>query len=664
MKKETKSSKSKIEKHVFQTETKELLNLMIHSLYTHKEIFLRELISNASDALDKLKIQSLMNKELLEEDMDFKITINIDKSNKTLTISDNGIGMSHDEVIENIGTIAKSGSKLFIEKFKELKDSENIDLIGQFGVGFYSSFMVAEKVILITRLAGEKSGTKWVSTADGTFTTEKVEKAGRGTEVILHLKEELQTEENSEDDFLNQYKIETLVKKYSDFVRYPILMDFYREEHPRDSQGNFIEGAESHTVIETKQINSMIPLWERDVKDISSEEYHQFYKNHYHDWNDCADIIHSKAEGQLQYTALLFIPSKAPSNLYDKEFSEGIQLYSNHVFVMKDCRALLPDHFRFVRGLVDSIDFSLNVSREILQHDNQLRIIGKHIEKKVLDSLKNLLADKRDKYEEMWKEYGKAIKGGIYMKRENVDKLKDLIMFSSSKLGSNKLSTLKEYTDRMIAGQTEVYYATGKDISVIERMPQLEVFKDNDIEILYFTDKIDDFLTQNISEYEGKKLKSISREDLNLDAIIKNKAAEQAEETEDKKDEASDHKELLKKIKDILGNKVKDVKISKRLKSSPVCLVSSSSGNTFNMEMLLKGISRPAMQASRILEINADHALFEAIKRVFEKDKDSEDMKNYSEIIYNQALLIEGLEIENPADFVEKLSKVMVKHSE
>ncbi len=637
----------------FQAETKELLNLMINSLYTHKEIFLRELISNASDALDKAHFKSLTDHELLGGDYELKIEIDVNKDNKTLSISDNGIGMAYDEVIENIGTIAKSGTREFVEK---LKESDDIDLIGQFGVGFYSSFMVANKVELITRSPNSKIGVKWVSEGDGNYTIEEVERKERGTKITLFLRDESTDSGNPEEDFSNQYTIQNLVKKYSNYISYPVHMDFYREETPRDKDGKVIEGAEPETIVDNKVLNSITPIWKKNRKDITAEEYFQFYKHHFHDWNEFAEVIHLNLEGKVEFTALLFIPSKAPSDLYDRDFSKGIQLYSNNVFVMNDCKDILPEHLRFVRGLVDSPDFSLNISREILQHDSQLKVIGKNLEKKILDALKKLLKDNRDKYEEIWPEFGKALKGGIYMEYKNKEKLEDLLLFSSSGSDS-KMVTLNEYVERMHEGQKEIYYAAAKDKDTIQRMPQLEIFKEKKIEVLYFTDKIDEFLTQNLDKYEDFKLKSVTREDFNLDDVLMEdqKTDEKVEENKGK-----EYKDLLESIKKQLEGKVKEVKISKRLKSSPVCFVNSNSGTSFNMEQLLKGVNQVTPEASKIMELNPDHEIFSVIEKVYDK-KNKAELKNISEILYNQAMLIEGFELENPVEFSNNLCELMSK---
>jgi molecular chaperone HtpG len=652
------------ETHVFQAETKELLNIMINSLYTHREIFLRELISNASDAIDKINFQSLTNPDILENDAEFKIILGVDKEAKTFTISDNGIGMTHEEVIQNIGTIAKSGSKAFIES---IKNKDEVELIGKFGVGFYSAFMVAERVELITRPAGTTTATHWESKGDGTFTIENVEKESRGTEIILHLRPESYENVEPEEDFSNQYTIQNLVKKYSDYIAYPVEMDFIREEPERDKEGKVIEGGKTQTVIDHKKLNSQTPIWERDKRHITKDEYFQFYKHHFHDWNEYADVIHIKAEGNIQYTALLFIPTKPPSNLYEKTYKAGIHLYSNHVFVMADCRDLLPDHLRFVRGLVDSPDFSLNISREILQHNDQVKIIGKSLEKRVLKALANLLKDERKVYEEVWGEVGKAIKGGIYMSYKNKESLQDLVLFPSSHKAEGQ-TTLKEYVERMPEGQKFIYFAPGKDLEAIKRMPQLEIFKEKNIEILYFVDKIDEFVTQNLDEYDGKKLMSITRQDLDLDNLIEEKSEDKEKDKKEKdakkddkdKEKEEKYKDLFEAMKTHLGEKVTGVRLSKRLTTSPVCLVSGNTGVTFNMEQLLRGANQITSQATKIMELNEKHPVFDALQESFKKDKESNQLKQFSELLYHQAMLIEGYELDNPVEFSNLLSDLMV----
>jgi len=647
------------ETHSFQAETKELLNIMINSLYTHREIFLRELLSNSSDAIDKINYLSLTQPDILEGDYEFKIILAIDKEAKTLSVSDNGIGMNYNEVIENIGTIAKSGSKAFLES---IKNKDQVDLIGKFGVGFYSSFMVAERVVVITRTANTTMGTRWESTGDGTFTIENSPKEKRGTEITLHLRKEACETNEPEEDFLNQYTIQNLVKKYSDYIAYPIEMDFVREQPLRDKDGKAIDG-KYETVIDHRKLNSQTPIWERDSKKITKDEYFQFYKHHFHDWNEFADVLHIKAEGNIQYTALLFIPSKPPSNLYEKTYKAGIHLYSNHIFVMADCKDLLPDHLRFVRGLVDSPDFSLNISREILQHTEQLKLIGKGLEKRVLKAMENLLKAERKTYEEVWKEVGKAIKGGIYMTYKNKESLQDLAMFPSS-YKEDGCSTLKEYVERMKEGQKFIYFAPGKDIDTIKRMPQLEVFRDKQVEILYFMDKVDEFMAQNLDEYDGKKLMSIIRQDLDLDNIIKEDKPEKKDEAakdEKKDDDVSErYKDLFKIMKKHLGEKVSEVRLSKRLTTSPVCLVTSNTGVTFNMEQLLKGANQITPRATKIMELNEKHKIFSALLDLYDNNKHGDEIKMMSELLYHQALLVEGYELENPVEFSNLISEMMV----
>ena len=655
-----KSSAKKVT-HDFQAETKELLNIMINSLYTHREIFLRELISNSSDAIDKISFQSLTKSEVLEDDPEFKIILAVDKEAKTFSIIDNGIGMTYQEVIDNIGTIARSGSKSFLENIK--KNQDDMELIGKFGVGFYSAFMVSERVELYTRVAGTKKGTHWESEGDGTFTIEKVPVEKRGTHIILHFRKAAYETSEPEEDFSNQYTIQNLVKKYSDYIAYPIEMDFTREDPVKDKDGKAVEG-KYETVIERKKLNSQTPIWERDKRNITKDDYFQFYKHHFHDWNEYADVIHIKAEGNILYTALLFIPTRPPSNLYEKTYKAGIHLYANHVFVMADCQELLPDHLRFVRGLVDSQDFSLNISREILQHTEQLKIIGKSLEKRVLKALENLLKNHRKTYEEVWKEVGKAIKGGIYMSYKNKESLQDLVMFPSS-YKENGYVTLKEYVKDMPEGQRYIYFASGKDIDSIQRMPQMEIFRQENVEVFYFIDKVDEFMAQNLDEYDGKKLMSITRKDLDLDNLVEGELKEtdikdKEKKKEVKKEKEEKYKDLFDAMKKLLGDKVSEVRLSERLTTSPVCLVAGGTGSTFNMEQLLKGASQIAPKATKIMELNEKHKIFGVLLDIYEADKESPQLKKYSEMLYQQAMLIEGYELENPVEFSKLLSEMMV----
>ena len=648
------------EMHEFQAETKQLLDLMVHSIYTNHEIFLRELISNASDAIDKLHFESLTNRELLEGDEDFEIYLVPDAESHTLTISDNGIGMDRQEVIDNIGTIAKSGTKAFLDKLKEAKESNaaitDKEMIGQFGVGFYSAFMVAEKVIITTRKAGEKQAVRWESTGDGSFSVEDCEKEKRGTSITLYLAKEFYGDK-AEENFTETYKLESLVKKYSDYVRYPIKMNFVIEETPKDKDGKPIEGAEKTKRDELRTLNSMQPLWTRDKKDIKPEEYNEFYKNQFHEWEDPMEVFHTKAEGTVEYTALMYIPSKAPFNLYHTDFEAGMQLYSRHVFIMDKCKDLLPDYLRFVKGLVDSPDLSLNISRELLQQSRELKVIGKNLEKSILKTLERMLKNEREKYEKFWAEFGKSLKIGIYnsmyMGGDTKDKLKDLLLFVTSK--EEKLTSLKEYAERMPESQKKIYYATGRDKAIIEKLPQMELLKEKGIEVLYLTDQVDEFAIEALHEYDGKPFHSISRGDLDLDD------AESQEVKKETEDIAKKNDDLMKDIKTALGDKVADVKVSTRLKSSAVCLVADEQGPSLSMEQTFADMDNPMFKAKRILEINPHHDLFTRLQSLHEAGKESQDFKDYCDLLYTQALLIEGILPENPVDFANKVAKLMAK---
>ena len=627
----------------FQTETKQLLDLMIHSIYTNREIFLRELISNASDAIDKIRVQSLTNHDLLEGDPDFAITLVADEKTNSLTITDNGIGMTYDEVVENIGTIAKSGTKSFLEKLKEAGGAADSELIGQFGVGFYSAFMVAEKVTLITRAPGQTKGICWESTGDGTYTIEECDREKRGTSLILSLHPEFRSSENPEENFLNQYTLQRLVKKYSDYIRYPIKMTFTvkGKEGEADTQ-------------EVRTLNSMTPLWVKSKNEIKPEEYNQFYKDVFHAWDDPLEVMHTKAEGAVEYTTLLFIPAHAPFDFYQRETNTGIRLYSKNVFVMDNYQDLLPEYLRFVRGLVDSPDFSLNISRELLQHSNQLKKIGKNLEKTIFKTLEKMLEKDRDKYKKFWQEYGKAIKNGTYADFANRDKLQTLLMFPSSH-SVDELTTFDEYIARMPAGQTVIYYATGKDRSSVERLPQMEILKEKGLEVLYLFDRVDEFAIDSLREYKEKKFQSISRGDLKLQEL---------DAPKDKKDDETVDKEsesLIAAVKDQLKGKVADVKISHRLKTSPVCLVSGDEGISLSMEQILSEMDNSMYKASRILELNPDHELFGVLKKLHAAAPDSDNFKDYCELLYGQALLMEGLTPEDPIGFAAKVARLMTK---
>ncbi len=640
----------------FQAETKQILNLMVHSIYTNKEIFLRELLSNASDAIDKVRFESLTNPELTNSKQ-LEIRIDINEKENCVTISDNGIGMSYQEVIENIGTIAKSGTRAFLEKLKAANSSESdIRMIGQFGVGFYSSFMVADRVVLLTRSAKETSGVRWESAGDGSFSIEETEKEDRGTSITLFLKEEFRDSEKSEENFLNLYTIQNLVKKYSDYVHHPIYMTFPVTEKPKDENNKEIENAEPITRYETRTVNSMKPLWTRPKNEISKEEYSKFYKQTFHDWNEPIDIIHTKAEGMVEYTALIFLPEKAPFDFYQKDRHYGIQLYSRNIFIMNECKDLIPEHLSFAKGLVDSPDFSLNISRELLQHSNQLKIIGANLEKSIVKSLENMRDQDRKKYETFWNEFGKIIKGGIYLGRQNHEKLQDLLLFHSSN-SADSMTTLGEYVSRMPESQKEIFYASGRDRQSIEALPQMELVREKGYEVLYLLDRVDEFAIDSLHSYKEKKFKSVSRGNLELDDS-QNEEVKKANEQL-----AKDNEDLLKTIKDFLSGKVSDVRVSNRLKSSAVCLVSGEAGVSIAMENILSEMNQPhnMFRANRVLEINPQHALFSVLQSIHKKDAQSDTLKSYSELLYEQALLIEGLQVENPAAFANRVAQLMVQ---
>lgn len=638
----------------FQAETKQLLDLMVHSIYTNREIFLRELISNASDAIDKIRFAALTNQDLLEGDSDFSIYLVPDEDTHTLTISDNGMGMTYDEVIENIGTIAKSGTKAFLAKLQEAGSANDTELIGQFGVGFYSAFMVAEKVTLLTRAPGQAKGVKWESTGDGTYTIEEIDKEQRGTSIILTLNEEYRHPEKSEERFLDRYTLQGLVKKYSDYIRYPIKMNFIKEEKPRDAEGKIIEDAPAEKTVELRTLNSQTPLWTRSKQEIKPEEYNQFYQSVFYDWQDPLEVLHSKVEGVVEYTSLLFIPAKAPMDFYMKDFEGGVKLYSKNVFIMEHCKELLPDYLRFVRGLVDSPDFSLNISRELLQHSKQLKLIGKNLEKSVLKALETMLNKDRAKYETFWAEFGQALKAGVYSDFSSREKLQELLLFPSSQQ-SGGTTTLAEYVSRMPENQKVIYYAAGRDLAAVERLPQMELLREKNIEVLYLFDRVDEFALDALREYKEKKFQSVSRGDLNLADIQTPEAKQQAEAVE------KDNESLIQAIKEQLAGKVADVKVSSRLKSSAVCLVSGDDGISLSMEQILAEMNNTMFKAKRILELNPEHELFAVLKGLYETGADSEDFKDYCGLLYDQALLMEGITPEDPIHFANKVAKLMAR---
>ena len=537
---------------------------------------------------------------------------------------------------------------------KEKETTDDNELIGQFGVGFYSAFMVSDKVTLVTRAPGQEKGVKWQSAGDGTYTIEECEKEKRGTTITIELNEDFRTASRPEENFLERYTIETLIKKYSDYIRYPIKMNFIKEEKPLDADGNEIEGAPATQTVEIQTLNSMTPLWTRSKNEITTEEYQLFYKDLFHDWEEPMDIIHSKAEGTVEYTSLLFIPSRAPFDFYSQKSTSGIRLYSKHIFIMDNCQDLLPEYLRFVRGLVDSPDFSLNISREILQHSKQLKLIGKNLEKSVLKTLGNILSKDRPKYEKFWKEFGRALKIGAYTDYSSRDKLKDLLLFSTSN-ASDSLTTLGDYTSRMPENQKVIYYATGKDQASVERLPQMELLKEKNLEVLYLFDQVDEFTIDALKEYGDKKFQSISRGDLNLDDIDSPEAKKNTEAI------VKENESLIQAMKTLLTGKIADVKISNRLKSSAVCLVSDDKGISLSMEQILSEMNQSMYKASRILELNPNHDVFATLKDLHETAPGSEAFNDYCELLYVQALLIEGILPEDPIGFANKVASLMAK---
>ena len=604
------------EEKIFKAETKELLNLMIHSIYTNKEIFLRELISNANDAIDKLKFQSLTNNELLKGDDKFKIEISIDKDNRTLTIKDNGIGMTYDEVDENIGTIAKSGSKVFKEQLEAAKKAD-IDIIGQFGVGFYSAFIVADKVTLETRSPYSENGVRWVSSGDGNYEIEEISKENRGTEITLHLKD---GEEYSE--FLEEWKIKELVKKYSNYIRYEI---YFKDE----------------------VINSTKPIWKRDKKELKDEDYNEFYKATFHDWNDPLFHINLKVQGNIEYNALLFIPKKLPFDYYTKNFKRGLQLYTKNVFIMEKCEDLIPEYFNFISGLVDCDSLSLNISREILQQNSELQAISKNLEKKIISELEKVLKNDREKYIEFWKEFGRCIKGGVQdMFGMNKEKLQDLLIFVSSH--DDKYTTLKEYVDRM-GESKEILYVPAESIDAVKALPKMEKLKEQGREVLILTDKIDEFTLMAMRDYLGKEFKSINSSDFKL--------SDDKEKEEEIKKIADENKTLIEKAKEFLKDKVNEVELSNNIGNSASALLAKG-GLSLEMEKTLSEMTNnnDAPKAEKILAINPEHVLFDKLKAA----EGTDNFNKLVDILYNQALLLEGFSIENPIEFIKNLNDLLV----
>ena len=625
-------------KKQFKAESKKLLDMMINSIYTHKEIFLRELISNASDATDKLYFKSLTDDSIKADKDSLKIRIDLDKENRTIKISDNGIGMTAEELENNLGTIAKSDSLDFKNENADDDNAKDIEVIGQFGVGFYSAFMVADKIEVVSKAVGADVANKWTSTGVDGYTVEECEKDTNGTVITLYLKEDTENENYSQ--YLEQYKIQELVKKYSDYIRYPIVMEMSKEVPDPEKEGEYI------TEVNDEVLNSQIPLWRKNKNEIKPEEYNDFYKQKFYDYTDPTLVIHSKVEGQATFDALMYIPSVAPMDFYSKNYEKGLQLYSNGVMIMDKCGDLLPDYFSFVKGLVDSADLNLNISRETLQQDHQVRIIAKAIDKKIKSELAKMLKNDREKYEGFFKTFGTNLKWGVYADYGmHKDGLKDLIMFKSS--NGDGYTTLKEYVERMADSQDTIYYACGDSAEKIALLPQCEGVKVKGYEILYFTDEVDEFAIQMLMDYDGKKFANICKDDLDLSTDAEKEALSKKNE---------DAKDLLEKMKNILGDEVSSVKLTDKLGSHAVCL---SAEGYVSLEMAkvlsqMPGGNDNGVKAQLVLEINSEHPIAEKLKTA-----DEDTLKKYTNILYSQARLIAGLPIANPTELADSIVELM-----
>ncbi len=623
----------------FKAESKRLLEMMINSIYTHKEIFLRELISNASDAMDKLYFKSLTDTSVGMKREEFRILITPDSKARTLTIADNGIGMTAEELEANLGTIAKSGSLSF-KKDNEL--GEDVNIIGQFGVGFYSAFMVASAVTVTSKAYGANKAYRWASSGTDGYTMEECEKETAGTEIVLQLKEN--ADEEDYDKYTQEYELKNLVKKYSDYIRYPIQMEMDKYEYDEEKK-------ESVPHRELTTLNSMVPIWKKNKSELKAEDYQTFYKDTYYDYETPLAYIHAKNEGTATYNALLFIPAKAPFDYYSKEFEKGLTLYSSGVMIMEKCADLLPDYFSFVRGLVDSEDLSLNISREMLQHDRQLKIIAKNIEKSIKNELTKMRDNRREDYEKFFQAFGLQLKFGVYQSYGmNKDALKDLLMFTSS--FENKLVTLAEYVSRMKEDQKFIYYASGDSVARLEMLPQTEMVREKGYEILYLTDNVDEFAIKMLMEYDSKQFKSVTAGDLDLGT---------EEEKEEIKKTAEDSKDMFAFMKETLGDKITEVRVSSRLKTHPVCITSEGEISV-EMEKILNempqtGANGEKVEAKKVLELNAAHPVFEKLKTLYASDKDK--LAAYTKLLYSQALLIEGVNLENPSEFSSLMADLM-----
>ena len=640
-------------KHQFKTEVQQLLNLVIHSLYSNKEIFLRELLSNASDAIDRVRFEALKEESLLENDPDWKIKITVDSTARLLTISDNGIGMTSEEVEKNIGTVANSGTKHFLEQLQESKESLLPELIGQFGVGFYSAFMVADKVTVLTRRAGEaNTAVRWESTGDGFYTLEPAEREKRGTDVILHV-----AEENAE--FLEEWKIRKIIKKYSDFVEHPVCMDITREEVERDADGKPVEGAEKKVTVTEETLNSRKAIWLRPKSEITKENYDEFYKHVSHDFQEPFETIHWNVEGQAEFKALVYIPQRAGTDLFMQEQkNKGLQLYVHRVFITDNCEELLPNYLRFLRGVVDSSDLPLNVSREILQEARALKIIHKNITKKILDTLVEMKDKQADRYDTFWVNFGKVLKEGLHSDFENRTRLQELLLFETSSTEPGKRSSLSDYVKRMPESQKEIYYLTAEDRKAAQNSPQLEIFKSKGCEVLFMTDPIDEWIVNDIGTFQEKKLTCITKGDVDLDSEEEKKAKEEI-----RKAAAEENKDLLARLSELLSEKVKEVRFSKRLTESACCLVSDEWSMGVQMEKILKAMQQEVPTSKRILELNPGHPLVAGMRKLHAKDSKHPKLEEYAQLLYDQALLMAQMPIEDPLAFAKRVSNLMTEEA-
>ena len=643
-----------VEEFQFQSETKQDLDLVINSLYTNKEIFLRELISNASDALDRLRFEALTSPDLLNGADKYEIRLESDTQARTLSISDTGIGMSREEVIANIGTIAKSGTREFRNHVQDGPPAQlAAELIGQFGVGFYSSFMVANKVTLVTRRAGETTATMWESTGDGSYHLSEARRSGHGTTITLHLKP-VDLEQGIED-FTDQWGLSRIVKRYSDFVAYPIICKFEREEMERDESGNLKQGAQPTFVFEDKILNSMKPIWSRDQTEVTESEYADFYRHISHDWTEPFKTTSLKAEGKVEYQALLFIPSKAPYDLFYHGAESGLRLYAKRVMVMERCEALLPKYLRFVKGVVDSSDLPLNISRQMLQQDRHIAQIRKWLTKKVLDTLQDVKEKEYEKYLQFWEQFGRALKEGVSSDYDNREKILSLLLFQSSN-DPEKLTTLKGYVERMKEGQNEIYYLTGESRQVVESSPHLEAFKERGYEALYLVEPVDELLAQSLTDYESKKLKSLGKGDIKLGGEEENEKCRQ--ELKQKEEEASSLLNLLQKS---LDEHVKQVRLSNRLVSSPACLVGTEMDYSPQLERLLQKGKGGGPKQRRILELNPNHDVFVKMRERFKHNSEGDSLDEYADLLFGCALLAEGSELPDPVKFNHCMVSVMLR---